>query len=87
MLLATFGCGDVGKFEPAEIEFALLLPRAPRLDPPDGELSCGGVLTVQIRMVPSAPPATSSKVSTARAPALLIGEEGPSESGEVRQAI
>lgn len=57
--VAALGCGDDGKLEPAETEFALRLPPVPLLEPVCGEVSCGGVLMDQMRMVPSAAPDAS----------------------------
>jgi hypothetical protein len=37
--VAVFGCGDDGKFEPEDTEFALRLPPGPLLEPVCGDES------------------------------------------------
>ena len=63
LVVAVFGCGDDGKFEPEDTEFALRLPPGPLLDPVCGDESCGGELTAQMSIVPSAAPEASIVLS------------------------
>lgn len=57
--VAAFGWGDDGKLEPADTELALRLPPVPLLEPVCGDVSCGGVVMAQMRIVPSAAPEAS----------------------------
>jgi len=69
-LLAVVGWGLLGKADPEDIEFPLVLPPLPAGRPPAapaaggcGDVSCGGALTAQILTVPSAAPETSKILS------------------------